>query len=138
MSRSVRYAIGALLLLVLLGAGSGYAVARWGQRQSSADWSPDWGAVQRGWACVTGEFQDVADLLIPDRSPWDTDDAAPDPAGDPIGSPGDTHATAETGESDDSGSPFQSFLEQTGDFFASLRDEVPRLDEPAPTTGNSC
>ena len=137
MSRSARYAIGALLLLVLLGAGSGYAVARWGQKQSSAtDWRPDWGAVQRGWACVTGEFQDVADLLTPDRSPDRAN--APEPAGDPIGSPGDTGAAAETGESDESGSPIQSFLEQSGDFFASLRDEVPRLDESAPSTGNGC
>ncbi len=74
MSRSVRYAIGAVLILVLLGAGTGYAVARWSQKQQSADWQPDWGAVERGWACVTGEFQDVADLLTPDRSQTDTVD----------------------------------------------------------------
>lgn len=137
MSRSARYAIGTVLLLILLGAGSGYAVARWGQKESSSDWRPDWGAVQRGWACVTGEFQDVADLLTPDRSPEEPAAAADLPAY-PIGSPGDTGAAAETGEPEESGSPIQSFFDQTQDFLASLGDEVPRLDEATSTTGSGC
>jgi hypothetical protein len=136
-SRSARYAIGSVLLLILLGAGSGYAVARWGQKESTTtDWRPDWGAVQRGWACVTGEFQDVADLLTPDRSPVEPDVAIL-PA-DPIGSPGDTRAAAETGEREEIGSPLQSFFDQTQDFFASLGDEVPRLDESASAAGSGC
>jgi hypothetical protein len=139
-SRSVRYAIGASLILILLGAGSGYAVARWSKKDAPPNWTPDWNAVQRGWSCVTGELQDVADLFIPDRDSSDEDDAAANLAGDPIGSPGasgDTEAAAETGDSD-SGSPIQSFLDQSRDFFASLGDEVPRLDEPAPTPSNEC
>lgn len=137
MSRSVRYAIGIVILLILLGAGSGYTVARWGQKQPSADWRPDWSAVQRGWACVTGELQDVAALLTPDRSPEEPGNVADLPA-DAIGAPGDTEASAETGESDESVSPIQSFFDQTQEFFASLGDEVPRLDEPASTTGSGC
>lgn len=139
MSRSVRYAIGASLILILIGAGSGYAVARWHKKDAPANWTPDWGAVQRGWSCVTGEIQHVADLFTPDRDGFDADDAA-NLARDPIGFagiPGDTEAAAETGESESS-SPLDSALERGRDFFASLSDEVPRFGQPAPTPGNGC
>jgi hypothetical protein len=142
-SRSVRYAIGASLILILLGAGSGYAVARWNKKDAQPNWTPDWNAVQRGWACVTGEIQDVADLFTPDRPDRDSSDegdTAANLASDPIGSPGasgDTQAAAEMGEAE-SGSPLQAFLDQSQDFFASLSDEVPRLDEPAPSPSDGC
>lgn len=141
MSRSVRYAIGITLVLVLLGAGSGYALARWSQGQKEAP--ADWRAMVRGGACVASELRevigDVADLLSPDRAPEPLPqpqaradrDAASDEAGQ-SGRPGQSGRSSETDDADGSGgSPLENLLAQGRDYVASLTDGVPRLDEPA-------
>lgn len=135
MSRSARSVIGVILILMLLGAGSGYAVARWGQKDAPEEWRPDWNAVVRGGSCVTGELRDVvrgvASLLAPDRPRDEDGDPVPTVA---IGRGGDLDATADTGQPP-AEQPLATFVENTQDFFASLSDEVPRIDDGGPGSG---
>lgn len=124
MSRSARYAIGIVLVLALVAGGSGLAVAHWSQKESAVDVDVD--AVVRGGACVVGELRevvrDVAGILSPDR------DAEPDR--DEPDRPQAGGATAD--------SPLSTVLADGRDFFASLGDGVPRLDEGSSGTDAGC
>lgn len=139
MSRSVRIAIGVALVLVLLGAGSAYAVSRWNQREAPGDWN----AVVRGGECVAGQFRevvrDVAGLLRPDSArPASSDgsDGAGQAADGPSGQDGGDSRDAASNPG--SGSPVGSLLAEGREFLESLGNGVPRLDEPATGRGGGC
>jgi len=142
-SRSVRYAIGIALVLALIGAGSGYAVARWNQSQGQKEAPADWRAMVRGGACVASELRevvgDVANLLSPDRAPDPPAQADRDAASDAAGPSGQSSQSGQSGETADAGgsggSPLDNLLAQGRDFVASLADGVPRLDESAADPG---
>ena len=138
MSRSARYAIGVALVLVLIGGGSGLAVAHWTHKEAP----PDWDAVVRGGACVAGELRqvvgDVAGLLSPDRATPAGRDAPAVAAPDRLATDQDRPSGGSSESDGSGGSPLQALLAEGREEVASLTDGVPRLDESASGGRGGC